>query len=263
MAGVSGRSASAGCLILHDSMDALFSFQNVSLTFPRGHRHVVRALSDVSLDLARGELMAVLVGRAQGKTTLLRAAAGLDKPARGKVVYKGKDLSRLSDRQLSHLLAKQIAFVQPIGPDLDLPVISHVAVPLLAVLSERTAYERAATTLRRVGADEYADQRWSDLADTERILVTLAQGLVREPEMLLVDDLMATLGMGATEQIGRLLHTIAREDRMSVLMSTSDAEATTWFDRVATLAGGELYVPPPSEPDHNVIDFPSDQPRSA
>jgi len=263
VAGLSGWPAFAGCLILYGAMDALLSFQNASLTFPRGHRHVVRALADVSLDLARGELMAVLAGRAQGKTTLLRAAAGFDKPVRGKVLYKGRDLSRLSDRQLSGLLSKQIAFVEPIGPDLDLPVISHVALPLLAMLSENVAYERANTTLRRLGADEYADQRWSSLADSERVLATLAQGLVREPELLLVDDLMATLGMGATEQIGRLLHTIAREEEMSVLMSTSDAEATTWFDRVATLAGGELYVPPPSEPDGNVIDFPSDQPRSA
>jgi lipoprotein-releasing system ATP-binding protein len=261
VAGVSGRGAFADCLIC-GVMDALLSFQNVSLSFPRGQRHVVPALSDVSLDLARGELMAVLAGRAQGKTTLLWAAAGLDKPARGKVVYKGRDLSSLSDRRKSHLLSSQIAFVEPASPDLDLPVIERVAVPLEG-LRERAAYERANRTLRRLGADEYADQRWSSLADSERVLATLAQGLVREPELLLVDDLMATLGMGATEQIGRLLHTIAREDEMAVLMSTSHAEATTWFDRVATLAGGELYVPPPSKPDGNVIDFPSDQPRSA
>jgi ABC-type lipoprotein export system ATPase subunit len=243
-------------------MAALLSFQDVSLSFPRGQRHVVSALSGVSLDLACGELMAVLAGRAQGKTTLLRAAAGLDKPTRGKVVYKGCDLSRLSDRRKSHLLSSQIAFVEPVSPDLDLPVIARVAVPLEG-LRERAAYERARAMLRRLGADEYADQHWSSLADSERVLATLAQGLVREPKLLLVDDLMATLGMGATEQIGRLLHTIAREDEMAVLMSTSHAEATTWFDRVATLAGGELYVPPPSKPDDNVIDFPNDQPRSA
>lgn len=263
MAGVSGRSALAGRLILYGTMDALLSFQNVSLTFSRGQRYVVGVLSDVSFDLACGELVAVLAGRAQGKTTLLWAAAGFEKPVRGKVVYKGSDLSCLSDKQLSGLLSKQIAFVEPIGPELDLPVISRVAVPLLATLSEHVAYERAATTLRRVGAEECADQRWSSLADSERVLATLAQGLVREPELLLVDDLMATLDMAATEHIGRLLHTIAHEDGMSVLMSASDAEATTWFDRVATLAGGELYVPPPSELDRNVIDFPSDQPRSA
>jgi ABC-type cobalamin/Fe3+-siderophores transport system ATPase subunit len=263
VAGVSGRSALAGRLIPYGAMDALLSFQNVSLTFSSGQRHLVGVLSDVSFDLACGELVAVLAGRAQGKTTLLRTAAGFEKPVRGKVVYKGSDLSRLSDKQLSRLLSKQIAFVEPIGPDLDLPVISHVALPLLAALSEHVAYERAAATLRRVGAEEYANQRWSSLADSERVLATLAQGLVREPELLLVDDLMATLNMAATEQIGRLLHTIAREDGMLVLMSASDAEATTWFDRVATLAGGELYVPPPAEPDRNVIDFPSDQPRSA
>jgi ABC-type lipoprotein export system ATPase subunit len=241
-------------------MDALLSLRNVSLTFSRGRRHVVRVLADASLDVYPGEMVAVLAQRTQGKTTLLRAAAGIDRPVRGEVLFKGQDLCRLSDRRLSRLLNSRIAFVEPVG-ELDLPVIAHVAVPLLARCSESEAYARARATLRRVGADEYAEQSWSSLADSERALATLAQGLVRRPELLLVDDLMATLGMDATEQIGRILNTIAHEDRMAILMSASDADATTWFDRITTLAGGRLLVPPSPEPGHNVIDFPSDQSR--
>jgi lipoprotein-releasing system ATP-binding protein len=242
-------------------MDALLSLRNVSLTFSRGRRHVVRVLADASLDVYPGEMVAVLAQRAQGKTTLMRAAAGIDRPARGEVLFKGEDLCWLSDRRLSRLLSSQIAFVEPVG-ELDLPVIAHVAVPLLVRCSESDAYAQARATLRRVGADEYADQSWSSLADSERALAALAQGLVRQPELLLVDDLMATLGMDATEQIGRILNAIAHEDQMAILMSASDADATTWFDRITTLAGGRLIVPPPSpESGHNVIDFPADQGR--
>lgn len=246
-------------------MDALLSLRNVSLNFPRGGRHVVRVLSNATLDIRAGELVAVLAQRAQGKTTLLRAVAGIDRPARGEVLFKGEDLCRLSDKRRSRLLRAQIGFVEPIGPDIDLPVLSHVAVPLLASRSKHTAYKQAWAALKRVDADDYADQLWTSLADSERALAALAQGLVREPELLLVDDLTATLGIDATEQIGRLMHTIAHEDGLAILMSASDADATTWFDRVATLAGGELLVPPPvtTEPDHNVVDFPSDQSRRA
>lgn len=240
-------------------MDALLSLRNVSLTFSRGRRHVVRVLADASLDVYPGEMVAVLAQRAQGKTTLLRAAAGMERPTHGEVLFKGQDLCGLSDQRLSELLSRGIAFVEPLG-ELDLPVVARVALPLLARCSESEAYARARATLRRVGAVEYADQSWSSLADSERALAALAQGLVRRPELLLIDDLLATLGMDATEQIGRMLNTIAHEDRIAILMSASDADATTWFDRITTLAGGCLLVPPSPEPGLNVIDFPADRP---
>lgn len=242
-------------------MDALLSFRHVSLSVLRGRRHVVRVLDDVSLDLYPGQLVAVFAQRAQGKTTLLRVAAGIECPSRGEVWFKGQDLCRLSDRKRSALLSREIGFAEPLGPDIDLPVLAHVAVPLLATHSKREAYERARIALERVGAEECADQPWMSLADSERALAAIAQGIVRRPELLLVDDLTATLGMAATEMVGRLLHSIAREDGLAVVMSASDADATTWFDRVVTLAGGELFVPPPvdSRPDENVIDFPSEK----
>jgi len=246
-------------------MGVLLSLRNVSLTFPRGGRHVVRVLANASLDVDAGELVAVLAQRAQGKTTLLRVAAGMDRPARGEVFFKGEDLSRLSDRRRSALLRRRIGFAEPLGPDIDLPVLAHVAVPLLATHSRKDAYGRARDALARVGAEECGEQSWMSLADSERALAALAQALVRRPELLLVDDLTATLGIDATERLGRLLRSIAREDGLAVLMSVSDADATTWFDSVATLSGGELLVSPTAGPgaDHNVVHFPSETPRRA
>ncbi len=246
-------------------MGVLLSLRNVSLTFPRGSRHVVPVLAGVSLDVKAGELVAVLAQRAQGKTTLLRVAAGMDRPARGEVLFKGEDLYRLSDRRRSALLRSQIGFAEPLGPDIDLPVLAHVAVPLLANHSKNDAYERARRALERVGAEECAEQPWSSLADSERALAALAQAIVRRPELLLVDDLTATLGIDSTERIGRLLRSVAHEDGLAVLMSVSDADATTWFDRVASLSGGELLVGQSmnSGPDQNVIDFPGDPSRRA
>jgi ABC-type cobalamin/Fe3+-siderophores transport system ATPase subunit len=246
-------------------MGALLSLRSVSISFPRGRRHVVPVLANASLEVDAGELVAVLAQRAQGKTTLLRVVAGMDRPAHGEVMFKGEDLYGLSDRRRSALLRQNIGFAEPVGPDIDLPVLAHVAIPLLASLGKKAAYERARVALDRVGAQECADQLWSSLADSERALAALAQAMVRRPELLLVDDLTATLELGATERTGRLLRSIADEDGVAVLMSVSDADATTWFDRVASLAGGELLVAPPEvdDPGENVIDFPSDASRRA
>ena len=107
------------------------------------------------------------------------------------------------------------------------------------------------------GASECAEQFWGSLADWERALVALAQGIAREPKLLLVDDLTISLGLGEADEVTRLLDTLAKEQGFGVLMCVSDASATGWSGRVATLAGGELLeTPRPPAEQGNIIDFP-------
>ncbi len=239
----------------------LLSLRRVCLGFSRGGRHVVEALRNVSLDLDAGEVVSVLAQRAQGKTMLLRVAAGMQKPTAGQVRFEGRELWELTDRERSRLLARRIALVGSVGPGVDIPMQEHVATPLKIVYGKREAQSRAQAALERVGATEYADQHWRSLADWERALVALAQGIARKPSLLLVDDLTVTLGLTQTDELTQLIASLAEELGTGVLMTVSDAHATMWSQRIATLAGGELLEPPtPPEDDRedNVIDFPGD-----
>jgi putative ABC transport system ATP-binding protein len=236
---------------------SVLSLTGVCLSFPRGRRHVIRVLADVTLEIDAGEIVAVLAQRAQGKTSLLRVAAGMERPDRGQVCFEGEDLWGFSERRRSRLLGGQIGWVRPAVPDLDMPMLANVALPLFATHGKSEAYARAMGALERVGAQECAQQFWGSLADWERALVAIAQGIAREPKLLLVDDLTLSLGLGETEQITRLLDALASEQGFAVLMSVSDAGATGWSGRVATLAGGELLETPHSPVDQgNIIDFP-------
>jgi ABC-type cobalamin/Fe3+-siderophores transport system ATPase subunit len=241
-------------------MSELLSLRKVRLHYVRGGRHVVEALRDVSLDVNAGEVVSVLAQRAQGKTTLLRVAAGMQRPTAGQVRFAGRDLWELTDRERSRLLAKHIALARSIGPGIDIPMLEHVATPLKIVYPKREARSRARAALERVGATECAAQHWQGLADWERALVALAQAIARKPSLLLVDDLTVTLGLTQTDELTQLVASLAEELEMGVLMSVSDAHATVWSQRIATLAGGELLEPPtPPEDDReqgNVIDFP-------
>jgi len=248
-------------------MDALLSLRNVWLSFPRGRRHVVRVLADVSLDLRMGEVVAVLAQRAQGKTSLLRVAAGMERPDKGSVLFAGEDLwrptgtrGRSLGRRPSRPVGARIAFVRRGEPDLDVSMLESVALPLTGAHGWREAHERAERALGDVGARGCAERRWSELTDPERARVALAQALAREPRLLLVDDLTATLELVETEYLAKLLHKLAMERDLGVLMSVSDAGATAWSGRVATLAGGELLAPAlpvrPTEDHSNVISFP-------
>ena len=247
-------------------MEGLLSLRGVWLSYQRGRRHVVRVLADVSLDLRAGEVVAVLAQRAQGKTALLRVAAGMERPDRGRVLFAGEDLWRpagksrraYARRRCSRPWGARIALVRPSEPDVDVPVQEGIALPLTGAHGRREAHERAERALEAVQAQECARRRWSDLTDCERVCVAIAQTIAREPKLLLVDDLTATLQLEETERIVRLLHVLARERGLGVLMSVGDARATGWSERVATLAGGELLMAPvpPSEDYANVIDFP-------
>ncbi len=247
-------------------MGTLLSLQSVWLSYPRGRRHVVRVLADVSLELQEGEVVAVLAQRAQGKTSLLRVAAGMERPDRGSVVFAGEDVWRLPGmsgkvrgRRRARSPDAQIALVRYGEPDVDVPVLDGIALPLAGLRGRRAARECGERALGEVGAQECAERCWSELTDSERTRVTIAQAIAREPRLLLVDDLTATLGLGETEDIARLLHGLATEHGLGVLMSVSDASATGWSERVATLAGGELLVAPAAaaaEGYSNVVSFP-------
>ena len=215
-----------------------------------------------------GEVVAVLAQRAQGKTSLLRVAAGMERPDRGSVMFAGGDMWRGADahgrrarRHRPRPTKAPIALVRSAPPDVDVPVREGIALPLTGSHSGRGARELAERALDEVGVGECAPQRWCDLSDGERARVAIAQGLSRDPKVLLVDDLTATLGLGETEDVAMLLHSLAAARGLGVLVGVGDARATRWSERVATLAGGQLLLEPtrpeaPARAYPNVVSFP-------
>jgi ABC-type cobalamin/Fe3+-siderophores transport system ATPase subunit len=247
-------------------MEGLLSLRGVWLSYPRGRRHVVRVLTDVSLEVHAGEVLAVLAQRAQGKTSLLRVAAGMERPDRGSVLFCGEDMWRRDGvhgrrarrrRRRARPLPAPIALVRAAAPYVEVPVGEAIALPLTGSHGGRGARELAERALEEAGAGECASRSWEDLSDGERARVAIAQGLSREPRVLLVDDLTATLGLGDTEDIAMLLHSLAAARELGVLMSVGDVRATRWSERVATLAGGALMLEPPRPQEYpNVVEFP-------
>ncbi len=225
--------------------EPVLSLAGVSVTFHRGGRHLDRVLWDVDLEVSAGEVVAVLSSRAQGKTTLLRVAAGMIRPDRGDVLLEGRNVWELGRRR-ERVLSRGIAVVRNSAPETRVPVLAGIATPLMtADNSPAIAIAQANRILERVGAAECADQLWEELADWERALVLIARGIARGPALLLVDDVTASLGLGEVDDFGQLVRALAVEQQLAVVMAVSDTSATNWAHRLATLAGGELTEPPP------------------
>lgn len=222
----------------------LLSLEKVHMHYKRGRRHVVKVLVDVSLEIWPAEVVCVMAPRGQGKTTLMRVAAGIERPAAGQVILAGQDVWSLSDRHRSPLLASEIGLVKPTKPHLDVPVLDHVAMPLMVIHRRRRAHEQARHALKLADVADCAAQYWASLSDDERARVAVARAIAEEPRLLIVDDLTAMLRGEKMDSIAELLRTLADERGFGVLASVSNLHETRWSDHIATLSGGELLQNP-------------------
>jgi putative ABC transport system ATP-binding protein len=222
-------------------MSPLIALQNVHVHYRRGLT-ALRVLVDASLEIFAGEVVSVLVGRGQGKSTLLRVAAGIQRPAEGKVLVDGNDLWRLDNAQRQRL-RERIGWAQAIAPAVDVRVLEHVAKPLQETCGKRESYVRASVALERVGASECAAQWWEGLSDRERALVAVAGALARGPQLLVADDLTCALRLVEVSEMTNLMRSLAHESGIGVLLGVSDASEMQRSDRIAVLGGGRLQVP--------------------
>lgn len=222
-------------------MTPLLSLTDVGTSFWRGTIRV-EVLRRISLELTPGDFVAVWGSLGSGKSTLLRLAAGLEVPDEGAVCFEGRPLIELSRRERQHLRRHQIGFADRSGPDeRELTALDYVAFPLMGTMRRAEAARRAMETLRQLGLDPACGGlRWRELTDGERTLVSIAHAIVRRPKLLLVDDPTSNLGFHERERTVALLHRLASEQDMAVLMTAPDAAATLGAHEVFTLSGGEL-----------------------
>lgn len=242
--------------------DGLLSLRSVSKSYWRG-AHELRVLTDVSIEVSRGEFVAVWGKRGAGKTTLLKIAAGLEAPDAGAVHFAECDLAGMSESAHARLMREQVGWVRRAGPRSDLSMLDYVALPLLVEHGQRRARSRAYDALARVGMSECAGQRWESLSDGERTLTGIAHGIVRRPQLLLIDDPTANLGVREREDVNELLRSLTADEGLAVLMTAPGMPAAMGTDEIRVLSGGRLLTQPSEPaPPTNVIDFPSRE-RSA
>lgn len=213
---------------------SLLVLQSVTKRYSTGRREEV-ALSDVSLDVDAGELVAVWGMRRSGRTTLLRVAAGMEPPDEGVVCFAGRQLGRdRSGRLGSEIGYYNVNFVAAQGG----AVVDHVAVGLLAHgIPRDRALAQADRALERVGASACADMDPRSLDPTEAARVGIARALVGSPRLLLLDDPANGVDVLHRDALLALVRSIA-DDGVAVLMTVG--ELPTVADRVLSMDAGRI-----------------------
>lgn len=222
---------------------ALLELNSVSMRYDsvESAEHL-QILKNVTLQIARGESVAIVGPSGSGKSTLLNIIGTLDRPTTGEVLLDGKDLAKLDDKELAHVRNHQIGFVFQAHHLLpQCSVLENVLVPTLAdKISSADAEQRARALLKRVGLSERMGHRPGQLSGGERQRAAVVRALIMKPQLLLADEPTGSLDRTSSNELGQLLVDLNREENVTLIVVTHAPDLAKRMNRVLEIREGRL-----------------------
>lgn len=203
-----------------------------------------RALDGVSLEIFKGEFVAICGPSGSGKSTLLNLIGALDRPDSGELRVAGEDLT-CSHGDLARFRARKVGFIFQLHNLIpSLTALENVLIPTLELNhSRRDAQARARELLERVGLADKAHRRPPELSGGERQRVAVARALVNTPELVLADEPTGSLDSKTEKHILDLLKELQVERGVTLILVTHDPHVAQRADRVIELLDGRVIAP--------------------
>ena len=200
----------------------------------------VVALKGINLSLKQGEFSLLMGASGSGKSTLLHILGTLDRPTEGKVLYRGKDVFQLNDKELALFRNRKVGFVFQFHYLInELTVVENVMVPLLVGgVSEREARKRAEKVLKSVGLEHRLSHRPFEISGGEKQRTAIARALVTEPEIVLADEPTGNLDSESSRSVISTMKRLNRETGTTFLIATHNSELESYADNVYFIKDG-------------------------
>src|SRR5688572_23248372 len=219
----------------------LVRVSNVEKVFRRGSEEI-HVLSGLSLEVPKGDFLALMGPSGSGKSTLLNLIGGLDRPSRGTIGIGGESIEQMSDRQLAAWRARHVGLVFQFYN--LLPVLNaerNVELPLLLThLSKAQRRKHVETALKVVGLEHRTRHYPRQLSGGEQQRVGIARAIVTDPTLLLCDEPTGDLDRKSGDEILGLLQALNREHGKTIVMVTHDPHASARATRTVYLNKGQL-----------------------
>jgi putative ABC transport system ATP-binding protein len=213
--------------------------------------HVVRALRGVTLDIAAGEFVTVVGPSGSGKSTFMHILGCLDTPTSGKYLLDGKDVSRLSDDQLSMIRNRQIGFVfQGFNLLARTSALENVELPLLYVADGRVSpaerRRRARAALAAVGLADREDHHPSQLSGGQQQRVAIARALLNDPAILLADEPTGNLDSRTSLEVMDIFQRLKDERGITIVLITHEPQVAEYGSRIIRFKDGQVVSDQPN-----------------
>ena len=204
------------------------------------HASEFHALRGVSLNIKKGESVAITGKSGSGKSTLMHILALLDSPSSGKVLLEGKDVNNIKPKELDQLRNKYFGFVfQQFFMNPRDTVLNNVMLPLkIAGIPNRKRKEMAMAALKAVELEDKAFNKALDLSGGQKQRVCIARALVNEPNVLFADEPTGNLDSETGEKIEQLLFELNKKKGITLIVITHDAELAARCERQIKIKDG-------------------------
>ena len=201
----------------------------------------VRALDHVSLTVNTGEFLAIIGQSGSGKSTLMNMLGCLDIPTSGKYILNGKDVSHLSDDELSDIRNQEIGFIfQGFNLIPSFTATENVELPLLyRGVDKKERHELAKIALEKVGLGERMKHKPSEMSGGQQQRVAIARAIAQAPPVILADEPTGNLDSASSQEIIRILKELHKEGR-TVILITHDNEIAAQARRVIRIKDGRI-----------------------
>lgn len=203
----------------------------------------VTAVEDVQLSVSEGEIVAIVGRSGSGKSTMLNLLSGLEYADKGRILYKHKDISSLSEDDLALWRRQNIGLVfQSFHLISTLSALENVAFPLYPErsVSAEARRQRAKACLELVGLGDRADHRPGQLSGGQQQRVAIARALMSNPSLVLADEPTGNLDSQTGEEIIALFQELCRKNKVALIIVTHDEKVAGAADRVIRMADGRV-----------------------
>ena len=222
-------------------MAKLITLRDVYKIYGEGLESEVRALDGVSLDIERGEFVAVVGQSGSGKSTMMNVLGCLDIPTRGEYLLDGTDVQELTDKELSRIRNKQIGFIfQQYNLIQSLTVLENVELPLIYQgINADDRYDMAMAALERVGLAGRVKHKPAEMSGGQQQRVAIARAIATKPPIIMADEPTGALDSRTGQEVLKFLQQLNREGSTVILITHDNGIAAT-ARRVVRLQDGKI-----------------------
>lgn len=220
-------------------MDMILQAQGISKTYSNGIVEVP-ALKTCSLDIKKGEFVAVIGRSGSGKSTLLHVLAGLDTPDQGEIMINGQNIAGMKEKDRSAFRRKNIGYVyQDYNLFPEFTTYENMVLPL-KLDGREVERDVAMEMMEKLGIAECADKFPQEMSGGEQQRVSIGRALIIQPAIIFADEPSGNLDAENARNVAELLATASTEYGQSIVLVTHDRQMADYADRIVTIVDGVL-----------------------
>jgi putative ABC transport system ATP-binding protein len=224
----------------------MIALENISRIFTKDGGVEVKGLDNVSLNISRGEFIAIIGPSGSGKSTLLNTLGFLDRPTSGRYIFEGKQLSGQHTNTLARVRNREIGFVfQSFHLLHNVTALENVELPLI-YSDKKDIRKLAENALISVGLADRMDHKPNELSGGQQQRVAIARALVNQPSMILADEPTGNLDSKSSEEILQIFTALNQQGK-TIIMITHEPEIAQKAGRIIRISDGKIVSDQPSE----------------